>query len=160
MQHGEAKSEQEDPARPLTEKGKAEVEKIAKHLSPGSIHVGEIRYSTKLRAKQTAEILAHHLKPKTCKEMQGITPNDDPKIAQEIIETRNSKPETGNLMLVGHLPHLSKLASWLLVGNENANIVVFRMGGVVCLAKNEAWQVKWIVVPDILNQISNADLRL
>lgn len=152
VQHGEAKSEQEDPGRPLTDQGKQEVEKVARYLAKQGIRISEIWHSTKLRARQTAEIFAQYLKPNKIGEMQGITPNDDPKIAKEFIEMQNSKPGTGNIMLVGHLPHLSKLASRLLVGNENAGMVAFRYAGVVCLRKNEnqIWQMKWMIIPEVV----------
>lgn len=139
VQHGEAKYKEEDPERPLTEKGKQEVEKVAKHLAQKSMQVSEIRHSTKLRAKQTAEIFAKHLQAKIS-EMQGIAPMDDPKIAKQAIEQADA------IMLVGHLPHLSNLVS-LLVGSV---AVAFRKGGVVCMTKEEGWQVKWIITPDIL----------
>lgn len=39
IQHGDAKSEQEDPARPLSDKGRRDVEKVAGFLS-ANIGVG------------------------------------------------------------------------------------------------------------------------
>ena len=52
-------------------------------------------------------------------------------------------------LLVGHLPHLSRLASLLLVGDATREIVAFRMGGIVCL-ENDAgrWRIKWILTPE------------
>ena len=55
--HGEAKSKLEDANRPLTLRGKKEVEKVAKYLAENKdIHLEVIMHSRKLRAKQTAEI--------------------------------------------------------------------------------------------------------
>ncbi|MBI3989381.1 MAG: hypothetical protein HY347_07165 [candidate division NC10 bacterium] len=39
------------------------------------------------------------------------------------------------LMLVGHLPHLSRLTSALLVGDPEREVIRFRMGAIVCLSK-------------------------
>jgi phosphohistidine phosphatase len=57
-----------------------------------------------------------------------------------------------DLMIVGHMPFLGKLASMLLVGSESKNLVAFRQGGVVCLQRNDdqTWQVAWMVTPQLL----------
>jgi phosphohistidine phosphatase len=56
-----------------------------------------------------------------------------------------------NIMLVGHLPHLGKLASLLLCGDENAGLISFRMGGALCLERDGAgkWSVQWMIIPDL-----------
>jgi len=57
-----------------------------------------------------------------------------------------------DLMLVGHLPFMEKLASYLLCGNENARLVLFRYGAIVCLDQKEdqAWAVRWILTPEMI----------
>ena len=50
VQHGEAKSEKEDPSRPLTDKGKADVEATAKLLTKLGVTVDKIIHSGKTRA--------------------------------------------------------------------------------------------------------------
>ena len=133
VQHGESKTKEEDPERPLSDKGKADVEKIAKSLT---IQPAKIVHSSKLRARQTAEILASHLNAPT-EEIEGIQPLDEPN--PEIIEDK--------IMIVGHLPHLDKFSSSLLAGNPDAGIIQFHMGGVLCLKKQEKWKVKWFLLP-------------
>ena len=147
VQHGEAKSEAEDPERPLTDKGRREVELTAGQISAAGIKAAEILHSGKLRARQTAEILAKYLSPSpTVKEEKGLAPLDDPQKAKNVIEQAD-KP----LMIVGHLPHLSKLASLLISGSAEKEVVKFRMGGIVCLEKGEGnWLVKWALTPEIL----------
>ncbi|MDF2956449.1 MAG: Phosphohistidine phosphatase SixA [Candidatus Alkanophagales archaeon MCA70_species_1] len=61
-QHGEARSGAEDPARPLTDKGKEDAKKVANYVSK-FVRVERILHSGKLRAVQTAEIMADALKP-------------------------------------------------------------------------------------------------
>lgn len=55
-------------------------------------------------------------------------------------------------MLVGHLPHLSKLAGLLLAGDPERKVVGFRQGGVACMERDEAggWSVAWVVTPGLL----------
>lgn len=147
VQHGEAKPEQEDPARPLTARGREEVHRVARHAARLSRQVAEIRHSGKLRARQTAEVLAEHLRPaRGVREIEGLAPNDDPRKARTDAEAAREP-----LMFVGHLPHLSRLASSLLVGDPGREIIRFRPGGLVCLGKLEGrWLLQWILTPDLV----------
>jgi len=63
MQHGEARPEQEDPARPLTDRGRAEVERVARAAARLDLGIAQVIHSGKLRARQTAEIVAACLEP-------------------------------------------------------------------------------------------------
>jgi phosphohistidine phosphatase len=55
-------------------------------------------------------------------------------------------------MLVGHMPFLSILASRLVLGTEDPDVVLFRESTVVCLEKgpNGQWAVGWMITPGIL----------
>ncbi|RLG07697.1 MAG: phosphohistidine phosphatase SixA [Thaumarchaeota archaeon] len=146
IQHGEAKRKEEDPARPLTENGRAEVELVGRFLAEIGVKVEKIFHSGKLRAAQTAELIAKHVKHvKEIKGVEDLDPLADPKIWAEKL---NEGEE--DLMLVGHLPHLKKLVSLLLTGRDDLEIVKFRYGGVACLEKNEGWSLLWMIRPDIL----------
>ncbi|MHC1579519.1 MAG: phosphohistidine phosphatase SixA [Candidatus Alkanophagales archaeon] len=145
VQHGEAKSEEEDPARPLTDKGREEARRVATYVSKFA-HVSKILHSGKLRAAQTAEIMAGALKPPGgVGRADALEPLADPKIWAERLRDADD-----DIMLVGHLPHLSKLASLLLTGKEDVEPVKFRMAGVVCLERDEEgkWALLWMVTPE------------
>ena len=62
------------------------------------------------------------------------------------------KDVSEDLMLVGHLPHVSKLTSLLLCNDPNKNIISFKITGVVCLERDEskAWSVQWMLIPDLV----------
>lgn len=148
VQHGDAKREEEDPSRPLSDKGREDVRKVASYASRLKIEVEEIFHSGKLRAKQTAEILSEHLKiAKGISETDSIAPLDNP-----LIWTERLKDRTTSLMLVGHLPHLAKLSSLLLCGDMEKTVVAFRMGGIVCLKRDDTgkWSLQWMIIPEIL----------
>ena len=147
VQHGEATSEKLDPARPLTQKGRSEVSKIAKFLKETGIEVDVIWHSTKTRAMQTAQILAEAVSPKECTvERQGLAPNDSVDELQKELASREL-----DLMIVGHLPFLQKLASTLLLGSEFYDLVGFRQGGAVCLQREEgAWRLIWAIIPELI----------
>src|SRR3989454_11305979 len=107
VQHGAAKSESEDPARPLTEDGRQTVERVAEFLAARAVRIGRVEHSDKLRARQTAEILAVRLRAAEGRvQVTGLAPND----GVEPTRVRLTE-ESGSLMLVGHLPHLGRLVS-------------------------------------------------
>jgi len=146
VQHGEAKPETEDPARPLTDRGREEVQRVAQHAVALGLRVAEIRHSGKLRARQTAEIFAAALSPSHgVREMDGLGPADATGKARAEVESA-SEP----LMLVGHLPHLRRLASLLLAGDPEREIIRFRNGAIVCLVKTEGgWLLQWVLTPEL-----------
>lgn len=148
IQHGEAASEEVDPLRPLTAKGQEDVHKIASFLRKAEVRPGLIYYSEKLRAKQTAEIITSTLGLKELsKERRQLLSQDAPK---DIINEISQKAD--DLMIIGHLPFLSKLSAFVLTGQEDINLIAFQQGGIVCLQRDERqrWQVAWMIVPEIL----------
>jgi phosphohistidine phosphatase len=149
VQHAEARPESEDPERRLSERGRTEIQKMARfaaeHLKIG---VPCILNSGKARARETAEALAEALCPgRGVEATDGLDPMADPRVSARRVA--DSKEDA---MLVGHLPHLSKLTSLLLCGDEDKAVVAFQMAGIVYLRRNEAgrWAVGWMVVPAIL----------
>jgi phosphohistidine phosphatase len=148
MQHGKPVPKEEDPDRPLSDKGKDEVERMSEFLSKSGVKVQEAFHSGKTRARQTAEIMLSQLNPEVkAQERPGLSPLDDVKeIASHIKDTDK------DLLIAGHLPHLGKLASLLIVGDEAVPTASFQQGGVACLKKDEKghWSVAWMVVPDII----------
>ena len=148
VQHGASKSETEDPQRPLTDEGRRVVEHMAQYLAAVGVGLERIEHSEKLRARQTAEILAAVLQPREgTKQVSGMGPNEDIQPVQERLQT-----EADNLMLVGHLPHLSRLVATLLGVEADRTVVEFCMGGVVRLDRNQSgqWTLQWAIIPELL----------
>ena len=70
---------------------------------------------------------------------------DDPGEAQAEIEQAREP-----LMIVGHLPHLSLLASALLRGDPESEIVQFKAGTIACLAwVDGGFRLEWVLTPDL-----------
>lgn len=149
VQHGEAKSEMEDPERPLTEKGKEAVESMARYVASLGVEIAQLLHSGRLRAKQTAELFAQYLRPpQGVKEEKGLSPLDDPQEARRLIQ-QAERP----LMIVGHLPHLSRLASLLILGAPDKEVIEFTKGGIVCLTKrDDNWLVEWALIPNLIHK--------
>lgn len=148
VQHAEAKREEEDKERPLSDQGIKDITKIAKYVSHLNIKLDSIYHSTKLRAKQTAQILFDYLKPmKGLTETTGLSPMDDAGIWDSRLKEIDE-----NIMLVGHLPHLGRLSSLLIIGNTDKIIVSFKMAGITCLKRDEDknWCLQWMLTPEIV----------
>ncbi len=98
VQHTAAKTEAEEPQRGLTDEGRLAVERMAEFLAQLRLALDRIEHSDKLRARQTAEILAARLRPvEGTRQIAGIAPNDD----VEPMRARLAK-ESKSLILVGH----------------------------------------------------------
>ena len=148
VRHGVAYSEAADPDRSLTEAGKATVDGMAQLAAAFNIPVSQILHSGKTRARQTADIFSKHLKPSEgVAEIKAINPYDDvTKIAPELDPVLNT-------MIVGHLPFLERLVSYLVTGSPDRSIIKFQMGGIVCLdriEKHGPWHVKWALMPKMV----------
>ncbi len=148
VQHGAACAKEVDPERPLTESGKAAVERLALFLGRAGIRVERVVHSGKLRALQTAERLAAVIAPGVALEAGvHLNPNDDPK------ETDWRSAGGGrDTLIVGHLPFMAKLVSYLVTGNEGRAITAYRPGAVVCLELDDeaGWQIGWMIRPELL----------
>jgi phosphohistidine phosphatase len=149
VQHGEAVNKDVNPERPLTEAGTAAVRKVFAYLARHTkVPVDIIYHSGKLRAEQTAEIIAHELGLEgRVEEGKELNPQSLPWGWVERLSDLQQ-----NIMIVGHLPHLKRLTALLICQDESKQCVDFRNGGIVCLARNESgvWTMQWIVIPQIL----------
>ena len=148
VQHGKCLSKEQDPEQSLSQVGIEEVNRICSHMAAHAVDVGSIEHSVKKRARQTAEYLAAALKPKNgILEKQGLKPMDD-----VAFMARDMGVEE-NRMLVGHLPFMEKMVSFLVTGTLDPAIFKFRNGGVVCLdqlPEKKSWYIRWAVVPEIV----------
>jgi phosphohistidine phosphatase len=148
VQHGESKSEEEDPQRRLTDKGIGEVQKVAKFLRPLKLAVDAIWHSGKARAQQTGELLAEAVGARDrVVQREGLGPKDQVATIKEALQ------QTGDdVMIVGHLPFLDKLVAVLVTGSEENEIVEFRFGSVVCIERRDdgKWKVAWMIRPPLL----------
>lgn len=148
VQHGDAVPKEEDPARPLSDQGRADVRRIAAFLAEAGVRVSAILHSGKKRAEQTAGLLAAAIGVgKRLDKISGIDPLDP---TPEFARTANEW--TTDTMVVGHLPFVGKLVSGLVVEDEARSTVAFRPGTVVCLERDESggWAIAWMLRPELV----------
>jgi len=147
VQHGKNLKKDVNPEQPLSDEGIEEVERIAQTAANYAVQIGEIRHSGKKRAFQTAEIFARYLNAADrVGEMNGIKALDD------VVPISQSVEAGRNLMLVGHLPFMERLTSYLVAGNPDITVMKFQNGGIVCLDRLEnsnEWAIKWTLMPNI-----------
>ena len=149
VQHGQAETKAKNPERPLTEQGKDDVQRIAGALAHAGVVVKRVIHSGKLRARQTAEILAIRIAPGVSLETSdSINPNDNP--AAFDLQINNENTDT---LVIGHLPFMAKLVSQLVAGDGSRNIVDYQPGSVVCLEliEKDNWQINWMLRPELLD---------
>jgi phosphohistidine phosphatase len=148
VQHGEAVPKAADPQRPLSADGAGAVRRVAGFLRPLGLSVGAVWHSGKARACQTAEILAPALAAEhAVARREGLGPKDPVHPVARAIETADQ-----DLMVVGHLPFLSRLCARLVAEDEDAGVVAFQYGAVACLDRHAelGWAVRWMLPPALL----------
>ena len=147
VQHGKCLSKEVDPEQGLTPEGVAESERIADVARSYGVTVCAIRHSLKKRARQTAEVFAAALHPTDGVEaVEGIKPLDDVRPVAEWVS------EAEGIMLVGHLPFLSRLTAYLIVGTVEPPVFKFQNSGIVCLEQDPSdgrWVIRWTLMPQI-----------
>jgi phosphohistidine phosphatase len=104
-------------------------------------------HSGKRRAEQTAEVLAAALAPGMPVARAGLDPKDPADgVAQEAAAWED------DVMLVGHLPFMARLAGRLVAGGEDAG-VAFTPGSVLCLECDQhRWTIAWMLRPVLLGR--------
>jgi len=146
VQHGKSLPKDVDPEKGLSREGIADVKVIAETAKNYNVHIERVWHSGKKRARQSAELF-HTItgSDSGLEEKQGMSPNDDVAAFAKTLDS-------DNLMLVGHLPFMSRLASYLITGNHNIPVMSFQNGGIVCLAKDRehgSWTIQWTLMPNI-----------
>ena len=143
VQHGIALEKSVDVDRPLSERGKQNVIKIANHFAKQALNITHVFHSEKLRSAETARLFATILNIPKIQEISFLNPNDDVNQLISLLED--------NCMYVGHLPHMGKTVSTLLCGDENTKIVEYENAAVVCIERNEeGYHLNWMLKPSMV----------
>lgn len=142
----------DDDARPLTAKGREQCRALAEAFARRGIALGAIVTSPLLRAGQTVEaILEHGTGPRPEVHVsEGLLPGTRPR---KMVKFLNGYQEE-LLTLVGHMPDLGNLASWL-IGSKKAQVHLAKAGAAMIecdwgFAKG-AGVLQWLVTPQWYN---------
>lgn len=129
MRHGEALAETADPIQGLSAEGVRQIRASAGAMKRLGICPELVICSPKKRAKQTAALVAEvvNYPYSDIVESEALLPKAAPEGFTELLEKYRDRQ---SLLLVGHLPSLNTILSFLL-GSETA--VRFESGGVCCI---------------------------
>ncbi len=144
-----------DDDRALTEAGKAKMIRATQGLRKLKVRPDLILSSPLRRARETAEILAQGLNGPKVEVLPELSPAADLKTVAPALRPH---VRLKTVMLVGHQPCLSELASILLTGSEKRLYMDFKKGGVACieaeLADDTARCVlRWLATPKLLRSL-------
>ncbi len=118
VQHGDAVASEKDPQRPLSDKGRSQVKRLSEFLRKLPFYPGLVLHSGKTRARETAEAISFALGGVRVEERSFLNPDDPIRPMEDELKALGV-----NVLIVGHLPHLGKLAASLLAGDEKRDIV-------------------------------------
>jgi phosphohistidine phosphatase len=149
IRHAHAVDGTDDAARPLSKKGHRQIRTVGRFLRHSrSLRTREFWHSPLVRAVDTAHELAERLeiRPKFVL-VAGLQPEDDPAVIARVLN-RLRRP----VAVVGHEPHLSALASLLVMGKAQPARFVFRKCTVLALEKRgRRWAARWQLSPSELD---------
>ena len=138
-----------DAARPLSEKGRSQAERLGRYLADIGFRTEAILTSPKLRALQTAEIVAAHL---------GVDVVEDHRLAgaldlDTVAAILKDADDTERPVLVGHDPDFSELVSVL----SDAVNAPMRKGALARIEIDGPLEpgggtLRWMIPPDALRQ--------
>jgi phosphohistidine phosphatase len=145
VQHGLSLPKDQDPEKGLSKQGFEDTQRIAEVAKSYGPPVAKIFHSGKKRARETALIFNETLEIKEPPEqIEGISPLDDVKAFSDKIDLKSGT------MIVGHLPFLEKMVSYIITDNPDLKIYKFQNSGIVCLDhEQENWFIKWTLNPNI-----------
>jgi len=158
MRHGLAEEptpKSDDAARKLTEKGADKIRKAAAGMHAAGIAFNTILTSPIARAAETAEIVAGELggpKPKTVPELStGVSPAN-------ALETLGKQRLPESVLVVGHEPTLSRMASLMLTDSTESVGIRLKQGGIIALefpdlVESAAAKLRWMMTQRQLRQL-------
>ena len=146
VHHGDAVGPDVDPMRPLSDRGRVEVDMLAQKAATQGAKPEIIWHSGKLRARQTAEAYWKRCNPlASFSAVRGLQPTDPTDWIVDAITA-----ETKHLLLAGHFPHLPRLLGRLIGGRQDAPATDFPLNGIVALEwKDRKWIERWRLSPHL-----------
>ncbi len=157
VRHGAAYEKEEDPERHLNNDGVNQCHLTGRALKRLDIQFDLVVSSPKVRARQTAEIIAEEVgySREEIKITEALEPTALPK---DTISYLDDFADVERIMLAGHLPLLGHLASELLI--NTSQISFYFEPGAVCHINIEqphtfAGDFCWFLTPEHLRIIAH-----
>ena len=128
MQHALAQPSDQDPERHLSPAGVTQAKAAGRGIKRLGLGIDLIITSPKRRAHQTAALIAEAVRfpYSDILTTDAILPDRGP---QELLDLLKKESPDARILVVGHMPHLAKIASFLMQGGvvliENAGLTGF-----------------------------------
>lgn len=147
LRHGEAQLRGRgipDAKRQLIENGRRDVERVVAFAKRGGVKVKRIVTSPLPRARQTADLAAAAFADVPLSESRTLLPAASPADTWTDVAKEDSP-----VMLVGHEPHLSHFAAFLL--GSDAHIAI-KKGALLRVDAEHpgAGELRWMVTPKLV----------
>ena len=149
VQHGDSVPKNIDPNRPLSDRGRTDIQRLSAWLLSHNVQIVQIFHSGKTRAKETAEILRPLLKsPGQIYEGQGLAPNDSPEAF--LYQLGDPKKDT---LVAGHMPFVARTVSQALTGAPDRQLVEFVPGSIAGIERSDSasWRLFLFARPEFFN---------
>ena len=148
VQHGHSLDKDDDPERGLCDQGLEEVTYVADLARSKGVQIDHVFHSSKKRSVQTAQIFWEELLSTagSLSLLEGLEPDAD---VESLAATLHA---ADNHMLVGHLPFMEQLVSFLITGSTDRPVVKFQRGGIVCLDQlpdEGDWYIRNLLFPGL-----------
>jgi phosphohistidine phosphatase len=144
---------QPDELRPLTAAGRSKMQRGARGIVAVAPRLARMATSPLVRASETAAIVAEAYRGMRVEEADVLAPDvplegtlawlDECRLAV--------RDGVGPIAIVGHEPHLGRLASWLLTGSEGGWIPLKKGGACLVAFDGElqpgAATLRWLLTP-------------
>lgn len=160
IRHGPAGDREEweaeggdDRLRPLTPEGRKEMQRVARGLARLVPTIDLLATSPLARAAETADIVARAYDSEAVV-LEALEPDRDP---DDAVRWLQKQPADHTVGLVGHEPHLSRLAGYLLTGTR-ASFIDLKKGGACRLdlpavSMPAKGNLKWLLTPGELRRL-------
>jgi phosphohistidine phosphatase len=151
LRHGKAEAAGTggDDTRALTPEGRKEIRQVAAWIASRGIPFALVATSPLLRARETADLVQGALEPRPDLEVwDDLIPGRS--LEDLVIRIAGCDPAAA-LLLVGHEPLLSTLASRIIVGDERARMTLTK-GGLakireVRFVNGITGEIHWLLTP-------------
>ena len=145
----------DDRIRPLTPKGKKEVRRAAKGLRALVPELDLLATSPLTRAVETADMVAEEY---GCEAhvLDSLTPESRP---DQLMSWLQEQPGSATVGVVGHEPHLTSLAAYLLIGRPAPFIELKKTGACLLELENPprpgGGTLQWLLTTDALRRLND-----
>ena len=148
----------DDGLRPITPAGKREMKRNAEGLRVIAPEIDLLATSPLVRAQQTAAIVAREYDLERSIEIDALEPDSDPAALLEWLRSLSHDDSVETVAIVGHEPHLSLTATWLLSGVRDSRLDL-KKGGACLLnfddkPQSGAASLQWLLTPQQLRKVA------